>query len=250
MRRKLVAGNWKMNGDMGFAKAFSSELRDKVSGSQLACDVMIAPPAPYLPLLFGAFAESGIKLAAQNVAEYESGAFTGEVSALMLKDLGCAAALVGHSERRSLFAETDDRVAEKVGRLLERGIAPILCVGETLEEREAGQAKEIVGEQVAFVLRRFSVEQLSSLVIAYEPVWAIGTGRTASPEQAQEMHAHIRDVVAHESKEFAENVSILYGGSVNSATARELFAQPDIDGGLVGGASLKVEEFFAICQSF
>ena len=250
MRRKLFAGNWKMNGDIGFVKEFSSELRDKVSGSQLACDVMIAPPTPYLSILSEAFFGASVKLAAQNVAEYVSGAYTGEVSASMLGEFGCSAALVGHSERRSLFAESDERVVEKVARLLEQGIAPILCVGESLEERESGKAKEIVGEQVAFVLRRFSVEQLASLVIACEPVWAIGTGKTASPEQAQEMHAYIRDVVAHTSKGLSESVSILYGGSVNAATAKELFAQPDIDGGLVGGASLKVEDFFAICRSF
>lgn len=250
MRRKIVAGNWKMNGDIGFAKEFSSDLRNKVSGAQLACDVMVAPPAPYLSIVSQAFSDAGIKLAAQNVAEYASGAYTGEVSASMLGEFGCSASLVGHSERRSLFAEADERIAEKVSRLLEQGIAPILCVGESLEEREAGSAKKVVGGQVAFVLSRFSVEQLSSLVIAYEPVWAIGTGKTASPEQAQEMHAYIRDVVAQASKDLSESMSILYGGSVNAATAKELFAQPDIDGGLVGGASLKVEEFYAICQSF
>ncbi len=250
MRRRLVAGNWKMNGNAGFAKDFSSSLRDKMASSSLVCDVMIAPPVPYLQMMAEALSGVGVKLAAQNVAEYGEGAYTGEVAASMLNDLGCSAALVGHSERRSLFGESDERVAEKVARLLEHGIAPILCVGESLEEREAGEAKRVVGDQVAFVLKRFPIEQLSSLVIAYEPVWAIGTGKTATPDQAQEMHAYIREVVARVSEEFAQNVSVLYGGSVNSANAKELFAQPDIDGGLVGGASLKVEDFYAICQSF
>lgn len=250
MRRKLVAGNWKMNGNAEFAKDFSSSLRSKLTGSSLACDVMIAPPVPYLCILSEALSGADVKLAAQNVAEYEEGAYTGEVSATMLNDLGCDAALVGHSERRSLYGESDERVAEKVARLLKSGISPILCVGESLEERESGDAKRVVGDQVAFVLKRFPIERLSSLVIAYEPVWAIGTGKTATPEQAQEMHAYIREVVARESEEFAQSVSILYGGSVNGANAKELFAQPDIDGGLVGGASLKVEDFYAICQSF
>ncbi|KZZ56516.1 hypothetical protein A3760_31115 [Oleiphilus sp. HI0122] len=187
---------------------------------------------------------------AQNVAEYAGGAYTGEVSAAMLKDFGCRAALIGHSERRTLFVESDERVVEKMSRLLEQGIAPILCVGESLEERESGNAKDVVGAQVDFVLSRFSAEQLSNLVIAYEPVWAIGTGKTASPEQAQEMHAHIRNVVAQADTNLSDGMSVLYGGSVNAATAKELFAQPDIDGGLVGGASLKVEDFYAICQSF
>lgn len=250
MRRKLVAGNWKMNGDIGFAKEFSSDLRNRLSGSQMACDVMVAPPTPYLSILSEAFSGADVKLAAQNVAEHAGGAYTGEVSAAMLDEFGCSAALVGHSERRTLFAESDERVVEKISRLLEQGIAPILCVGESLEERESGNAKDVVGGQVDFVLNRFSAEQLSSLVIAYEPVWAIGTGKTASPEQAQEMHAHIRDVVAQADKGLSDGMSILYGGSVNAATAKELFAQPDIDGGLVGGASLKIEDFYAICQSF
>lgn len=250
MRRKIVAGNWKMNGDIEFANKFCADLRKRLSGSRMACDVMVAPPAPYLSIMSDAFSDADVTLVAQNVAEYAGGAYTGEVSAAMLKDFGCRAALIGHSERRTLFAESDERVVEKMSRLLEQGIAPILCVGESLEERESGNAKDVVGAQVDFVLSRFSAEQLSNLVIAYEPVWAIGTGKTASPEQAQEMHAHIRNVVAQADTNLSDGMSVLYGGSVNAATAKELFAQPDIDGGLVGGASLKVEDFYAICQSF
>jgi len=250
MRRQIVAGNWKMNGDTSFAKAFAAGLKDGLSGVAIKCDVMIAPPSPLISTLTESLQGSAISLASQNVAAYENGAYTGEVSALMLKGLGCGASLVGHSERRTLFGETDAQVAIKVERLVEQGLEPVLCVGETLDERDAGRAQEVVTNQVVSVLNHLPVEKLSKLVIAYEPVWAIGTGRTATPEQAQGMHAHIRAVVANMDAALAENITILYGGSVNSKTAQELFAQPDIDGGLVGGASLKIEEFLSICQSF
>lgn len=250
MRRKIVAGNWKMNGDKSFANSFSSEFQKKSSGVSLNCDVIIAPPAPLLSIVSDGFEGSEVSLSAQNVAAYEGGAYTGEVSASMVQDFGCAYSLVGHSERRTLFGDTDEVVAEKIGQLLTQGIAPILCVGETLAERDAGKAKDVVGAQVAYILDRFSESQLESLVVAYEPVWAIGTGRTASPQQAQEMHAYIRAVLSTYSVDMAQSMTVLYGGSVNSKTAQELFAQQDIDGGLVGGASLKVDEFFAICQSF
>jgi len=250
MRRKIVAGNWKMNGDKQFAASFAEQLRAKVDAGSVVCDVMIAPPAYLLSVVSDEFSGTSLKLASQNVSAYESGAYTGDISSVMLKDVSCVASLVGHSERRTIFGETDADVVAKVERLLEQGIEPILCVGETLEERDAGQEKSVVGGQVNAVLSAFTVQQLSRLVIAYEPVWAIGTGRTASPEQAQEMHAHIRSVVSAVDAELANTLTVLYGGSVNSKTAKELFAQPDIDGGLVGGASLKIDEFFAICQSF
>lgn len=250
MRRKIVAGNWKMNGDKHFAASFSGQLRDKVNSLDLACDVMIAPPAHLLSVVSDAFSGTQLKLAAQNVAAYESGAYTGEISSSMLEDMSCSASLVGHSERRTLFGESDADVVAKVERLIVQGITPVLCVGETLEERDAGREKAVVGAQVNAVLSAFSVQQLAGLVIAYEPVWAIGTGRTATPDQAQEMHAHIRSVVCAVDAELASSLTVLYGGSVSSKTAKELFAQPDIDGGLVGGASLKIDEFFTICQSF
>ncbi|KZZ56846.1 triose-phosphate isomerase [Oleiphilus sp. HI0125] len=249
MRRKLVAGNWKMNGNTEFAAEFAQDLKAKLDAAEVTCDVMIAPSAPYLALLANAFSESNIQVAAQNVAQFDKGAYTGEVSASMLSDLSCQASLIGHSERRTLFGETDEVVAAQVSQLVEQGITPVLCVGETLEEREAGNAEQIVENQLKAVLERFSVDQLRNLVVAYEPVWAIGTGLTATPDQAQEMHAHLRSVARELDEQWADSLTILYGGSVNSKTAKELFAQPDIDGGLVGGASLKVDEFFEICQS-
>ena len=247
MRRKIVAGNWKMNGDISFATEFSAELAEQFS--ELDCEVMIAPPAVLLSTLKSELNNVPVTLAAQNVAATAKGAFTGEVSAAMLADQGCSAVLVGHSERRSLFGESDEDVVAKVAQLLEQNLRPVLCVGETLEERDAGQENAVVGAQVSAVLDAFSVVQLSSLVLAYEPVWAIGTGRTASPQQAQDMHEHIRAVVAQKDAELASKIAILYGGSVNSKNAEDLFSQHDIDGGLVGGASLKVEDFLAICRS-
>ena len=250
MRSKIVAGNWKMNGGLAFMqdylKAFAEQSEGMVPEN---VQVMIAPPAVLLSAFSQLASATDIQLAAQNVSEYEQGAFTGEVSASMLKDVGCAWSLVGHSERRSLYGETNDAVVAKVSQLLKVGLTPVLCVGETLEEREAGKAQEVVFAQVDAVLDSFSAEELTALVIAYEPVWAIGTGKTATPEQAQEMHAAIRKCVEIKSIDLAGNMAILYGGSVNTTTAKELFSQHDIDGGLVGGASLKVSDFLQICKS-
>lgn len=212
-------------------------------------EIVLAPPSLYLSKLGDAKSSERIHLAAQNVAAQQDGAYTGEISSGMLSDAGVAYSLVGHSERRSLFGETDAVVVEKVARLLEQGIRPILCVGETLEERESGNAQRVVEAQLNAVIRAYEEVQLSGLVVAYEPVWAIGTGKTATPGVAQEMHAAIRACMAETMPALAARCPLLYGGSVNSANAAELFAQEDIDGGLVGGASLKPEEFLIICQS-
>lgn len=239
-----------MNGSVAFMRDYLQAFADQSSGSlPEGVEVLIAPPAVLLSSFSSASEGLAIQLAAQNVAAFEKGAYTGEVSASMLKDVGCTWSLVGHSERRALFGELDSDIVAKISQLLEAGLKPVLCVGETLEEREAGRAQEVVSEQVGEVLARFSIEALSGLVIAYEPVWAIGTGKTATPEQAQEMHAFIRQLVANKSAGLAADMAILYGGSVNVQTAEELFGQDDIDGGLVGGASLKVSDFLQICRS-
>ena len=249
MRRKLVAGNWKMNGNAEFAKDFSSSLRSKMAGSSLACDVMIAPPVPYLCVLSEALSGADVKLAAQNVAEYEEGAYTGEVSATMLANVGCSMALVGHSERRTLYGETDLVVLQKTRQLLANDLTAVVCIGETLEERKAGREEAVVSQQLALLIEQLSVNEWDRIILAYEPVWAIGTGETATPEQAQAIHAFIRGQLQQVSAAVAEKTRILYGGSVKAANAAELFAQPDIDGGLVGGASLDANEFTGICQA-
>lgn len=218
--------------------------------AQKGVQIVLAPPMTLLDSMHGLISQheqSCVQLAAQNVAATHNGAFTGEASAAMLRDVGCTWCIVGHSERRALFGETDQDVVNKVSRLLEQGIRPIVCVGESLQQRDAGEAESVVARQVNALLDAFTVDQLQVLVFAYEPVWAIGTGRTASPEQAQQMHLAIRAQVSIRSEVLAQNMAILYGGSVNASNAEELFAQPDVDGGLVGGASLKALEFAHIC---
>lgn len=246
-RRKIVAGNWKMNGSLADIESYVQAF--KFSSERSDLEVILAPPSVYIGELLAKTANADIAIAAQNVSSFESGAYTGEVSAQMLVDLGVEYSLIGHSERRALFAESDEAIADKVAQLLEKGLKPILCVGETLEQREAGQAELVVNAQLSAVLNRFDSEQLESLVVAYEPVWAIGTGKTATPEVAQQMHASIRRCIAEKSEVLAQSCVLLYGGSVNAGNAEQLFAQEDIDGGLVGGASLKPEEFMKICQS-
>lgn len=254
MRAKIVAGNWKMNGDLAFMRAFLATFlgSDLLSlSTQKGVQVVLAPPAILLHAmhdLIGSGQGFSVQLAAQNVAAIDNGAFTGEVSAPMLRDVGCTWCIVGHSERRALFGETDQDVVAKVTQLLQQGLRPIVCVGETLAQRDAGEAESIVARQVNAVLDAFDVDQLQNLVFAYEPVWAIGTGRTASPEQAQQMHCAIRALVSVRCEKLAQGMAILYGGSVNASNAEELFAQPDVDGGLVGGASLKALEFAQICD--
>lgn len=242
MKKKLIAGNWKMNGSLAANEAL---VRAPVAGmGQPACDVAVAVPAPYLAQVAGIAAGSALALAAQDVSVHEMGAYTGETSAAMLKEFGVRYVLVGHSERRQYHGESDTVVAVKAQRALAQGITPIVCVGETLAEREAGQTEVVVKRQLAAVIH-LNGHCISEIVVAYEPVWAIGTGRTASPEQAQQVHAVLRAQLAAAS-EHADRIRLLYGGSMNAANAAQLLAQPDIDGGLVGGAALKAQDFLQI----
>lgn len=216
---------------------------------RVGCDVAICPPYPYLAQIAGLLEKSPVVCGAQNLSEFAGGAYTGEVSAAMLVDAGCSMVIVGHSERRSLYGESDGQVAAKCRAALAAGLMPVLCVGETLAEREAGQTLAVVARQLAVVLEGLASEQLQRMVVAYEPVWAIGTGLTATPVQAQEVHAAIRAQLAALDAGVAAGVRILYGGSVKPGNAAELFVQPDIDGGLIGGAALVAEDFLAICQA-
>lgn len=247
MRQKLVAGNWKMHGGLSSnVNLLGGVLR---ASESLNCQILVCPPYPYLAQVQGLLAGSRIGLGAQNLSEHASGAYTGEVSAEMLKEFSCTHVLVGHSERRSLYAESDQQVAAKVACALRSGLVPILCVGETLAERESGETMVVVGRQLGVVLDLVGVEAFRQAVVAYEPVWAIGTGRTATPEQAQAVHREIRALVAERDAQVANDLLILYGGSVKAQNAAELFAQPDIDGGLIGGAALVAEDFLAICRA-
>ena len=248
MRKYLVAGNWKMNG----STAANQTLVDGLLAGLVASDrvdMLVCPPSVYLESVGTAIAGSGIALGAQTVSEHESGAYTGEVSPGMLLDMGCAYVIVGHSERRALYEETSDQVAAKFAAAQAAGLTPVLCVGETQAQREAGQTSAVVDEQLDAVLSTSGVAALTKAVIAYEPVWAIGTGLTATPEQAQDVHRHIRGRVAALDEAVADGVQILYGGSCKGSNAAGLFAQPDIDGGLIGGASLKAEDFLAIATA-
>lgn len=242
MKKKLIAGNWKMNGSLS---ANAKLLADILAGlGQPACDVAVGVPAVYLAQCQSVLAESVIDLASQDVSAHEVGAYTGEISATMLKDFGVRYAIVGHSERRQYHGETDEMVAIKAQRALASGITPIVCVGETLAEREAGKTDEVVKRQLAAVIHT-NGHCISEIVVAYEPVWAIGTGRTATPAQAQEVHAALRAQLAAASAH-APAMRLLYGGSMNAANAAQLLAEQDIDGGLVGGASLKAPDFLSI----
>jgi triosephosphate isomerase len=243
MRRKLVIGNWKMNGSMASVTELVAGLKPlQVDGVGVA----VCPPFVYLPLVVDALADSAIAVGAQNVSEQSSGAFTGEVSASMLADFGCRYVLIGHSERREYQAESDQLVAAKFKALQAAGLTPVLCLGESLVQREAGGTLAFVEAQLRAVIDAVGIAAFKPAVVAYEPIWAIGTGLTATPEQAQEVHAHLRAVLSVYDRSVAQNVPLLYGGSVNAANAEQLFAEQDIDGALVGGASLKVEEFAAI----
>ncbi len=215
----------------------------------ISADVGVCPAYVFIPQAAEQLKGSPILLGAQNVADQEAGAFTGEVSAAMLKEFGCRLAIVGHSERRLLYQETDALVAARYQKAIEHGLCPILCIGETLEQREAGRTFEVVDAQLNAVLSQAGLESLTRAVIAYEPVWAIGTGHTATPQQAQEVHDYIRQKLAIQDRKVAEQVRILYGGSVNAENAKALFAMPDIDGGLIGGASLKADSFLRIVQA-
>ncbi len=247
MRTPLIAGNWKMNGSAALIEAFG----DAFEAAKLPADidVVVIPPFPYLEAARNAFQNTPLQLGAQTLNPQHSGAHTGEISGRMLKEFGVAYVLAGHSERRQLYQERDEQVFDRLVAALDVGLTPILCVGETLEERDAGSTMDVVLRQVGYVMARLEPVQRLKVVIAYEPVWAIGTGRTATPEQAQEVMAGIRAYQAGFDKALAEQLKLLYGGSMNASNAAELLAQPDIDGGLVGGASLKTDEFYAICQS-
>ena len=248
MRKPLVAGNWKMNG----SRQGSSELLEGIKagiGEIGSADVAVCPPFVYIPLAQSQLAGTSVGWGGQDVSVHASGAYTGEVAAAMLADFGCTYVIVGHSERRTYHGESDALVAEKFDAARAAGLIPIFCLGETLEEREQGVTERVVGRQLDAVLERVGAEGLGEGVIAYEPVWAIGTGRTATPEQAQEVHAFIRARVADKSAAVAEGIRILYGGSMKPDNAAELMAKPDIDGGLIGGASLKPQDFLAICKA-
>ncbi len=247
-RRPLVAGNWKMNGTRAAATGLVGDI---LRGVAAAGDVEVAvcPPFILIPLVAEMLQGSSVRWGGQNLDPHESGAYTGEISGAMLRDFGCTYVIVGHSERRTLYGETDAVVAEKFAAAQAAGLTPILCIGETLAEREANRTEAVVERQLAAVLDRNGGASLARAAIAYEPVWAIGTGRTATPQQAQEVHRFLRAHIAARDREVAATVRILYGGSVKGANARELFSQPDVDGGLIGGASLHAEEFLTICRA-
>jgi triosephosphate isomerase len=248
MRQRLVAGNWKMHGSLPGNQGLLEAVAATAARLQRAqCAVCV--PFPYLAQAQHELNGSKAAWGAQNMSEHPKGAFTGEVSAGMLKEFGCTFVIVGHSERRSLFAEKDTTVALKAQAALSAGLVPIVCIGETLSEREGGETEQVVGRQLDAVLERVGPEGLRRSVIAYEPVWAIGTGKTATPDQAQAVHAFIRARVTRRSSEVAAGLRILYGGSVKASNSSGLFGMPDIDGGLIGGASLDAAEFTAICEA-
>ncbi|MBM3874927.1 MAG: triose-phosphate isomerase [Planctomycetota bacterium] len=249
-RRKIVAGNWKMNLDRSQARSLAAAVAAR-SSEAAAAELVLCPPALYLDPVLEAVAHSPVSVGGQNMHDKASGAFTGEIAPPMLIDLGCRYVILGHSERRTLFGETDTVVNAKARAALAAGLTPIVCVGETLQEREAGRTGDVVTAQVRGSLAGLSAAEIGRLVIAYEPVWAIGTGKVATPEQAQEVHALIRRVLGTlASPEVAAKVRIQYGGSVKPDNAAELAAQPDIDGALVGGASLKADDFLGIARAF
>ncbi len=248
MRRTLIAGNWKMNGSLQSITELMDGIKAGLNEVDNA-DMAVCPPAVYLMKVKGLIGEANIGLGSQNICDQASGAYTGELGPSMLKEAGCKYAIIGHSERRSLYGESDELVAKRHAMAVESGITPILCIGETLEERESGVTEAVVARQLDAVIDTQGIEAIGKCVIAYEPVWAIGTGKTATPEQAQAVHAFIRAKLSALSTHIADNVQILYGGSMNAANAKDLLSQPDIDGGLIGGASLKAEDFLAIGKS-
>ncbi len=248
MRQKLVAGNWKMHGGLKTNLQLLQSVIAGVAGMR-GVAVAVCVPFPYLAQAQSVLSGTPVVWGAQNLSEQAQGAFTGEVSASMLQDFGCRYVLVGHSERRAIYGESDKLVAEKFAAALASGLRPVLCVGETLEQRDAGKTLEVVFAQIDAVLNRVGVAAFSGAVVAYEPVWAIGTGRTATSAQAQEVHAAIRAQIVKADAKVADGLQILYGGSVKPANAAELFGMPDIDGGLIGGASLVAADFVAICAA-
>lgn len=248
MRQPLVAGNWKMNGSKQSIAALLDGIKQGIASVQRA-EMAVCPPSIYIPRVARLLEGSPIAWGAQNLAKEAPGAFTGEIAAEMLVDFQCKYVIVGHSERRSLYGESDQIVAEKFAVAQKAGLIPIFCLGELLEERETSQTEAVVARQLDAVIARNGVAALAKSVIAYEPVWAIGTGKTASPQQAQDVHAFIRKRIAAQDANVAAGVQILYGGSMKASNAAELLTMPDIDGGLIGGAALKADEFLAIGQA-
>lgn len=246
MRTQLIAGNWKMHTHLSEAKTLAGKIARSPKSSSIR---LILPPFPYLSACAKQIQDTDVKLGAQNLSEHRNGAYTGEVSAEMLVDLGCSYVLVGHSERRAHQHEANDLVARKALRALGAGLIPVICVGEQLEHRQTGATEQVIGAQFTAVLNMIGRDGISKSVVAYEPVWAIGTGQTASPEQAQAAHAFLRRQIANIDAKLADSVQILYGGSVKGANAKGLLSMPDIDGALVGGAALNAEEFATICAS-
>lgn len=246
MRSSLIAGNWKMNGNLQSVIDLVEGIK---AGTPGKAELAVCPPAMFLMKVGGMLADTKIALGAQNVCDQESGAYTGEISASMLKECGCRYAIVGHSERRSHYLESDQLVAARFAMAVNTGLSPILCVGETLYEHEQGVTEAVVAKQIDAVLDACGIAGFAQAVIAYEPVWAIGTGLVASPDTAQAIHGFIRGKLAASDADIAQRVQILYGGSMNPANAADLLSQPDIDGGLIGGASLKADDFLAIAQS-
>ncbi|MHB9143396.1 MAG: triose-phosphate isomerase [Paludibacter sp.] len=251
MRKNIVAGNWKMNKTLQEGLALATELNEALAGAKLNCDVVIGTPYIHLASVAAAIDTKVIGVAAQNCASKESGAYTGEISAAMVKSTGAEYVILGHSERREYYGETSATLNDKVALALANGLTPIYCCGEALEVRNADTQNAYVKNQLEETIFNLSADDFKKIVIAYEPIWAIGTGVTASTQQAQDMLAFMRGIIAEKfGKEIAENTSILYGGSCNAKNAAELFSQPDIDGGLIGGASLKVADFKAIIDAF
>ena len=247
MRKTIVAGNWKMNASKD---SVESLVTDILSGaSDVSTEVIVCAPFPYLSQVEALIEGSNLMLGAQNLNVNASGAFTGEVSAEMIKDFGANHVIVGHSERRSLYGETSEIVAEKTKAAINSGLTPILCLGESFDQRESGKTESVVSEQLNKVIKMVGIEAFNNIIIAYEPVWAIGTGMTATPEQAQAVHKFIRDLLASSSQDIADKTAILYGGSMNAGNAVELISCADIDGGLIGGAALKAEDFLQICKA-
>ena len=248
MRRPLIAGNWKMNGSKESVKSLLDGIKQGIGGVSSA-EVLVCAPSIYIDSVSSQLEGSPVVIGAQNMSEQASGAFTGEISGSMLNDFGCKYVIIGHSERRAIYGEDDALVAKKYAAVRAAGMTPILCVGETLEERESGVTESVVARQIDAVIDAEGIDALADGVIAYEPVWAIGTGKTASPEQAQDVHAFIRGRLAEKSADVAAKTQILYGGSMNAGNAAELLAKDDIDGGLIGGASLKSEDFLTIARA-
>lgn len=247
MRRKLLVGNWKMNSSLAANATLLAGI--KAGAGKAGCDIAVCVPAPYLAQCQSELTGTNISWGAQDLSSHDSGAFTGEVSASMLRDFGCRYAIVGHSERRAYHGETNEQVAEKVRRALATGLTPIVCVGETLAEREAGRTAMVVGQQLDAVLSIVEPDDVSGIIIAYEPVWAVGTGRTATPQMVQEVHGLLRAKLIAKNPATASRVYILYGGSIRPDNAGDLLQMPDIDGGLIGGASLNASDFLAIADA-